>query len=84
MILHATLEEVEPGLFRADYPGEMNGSDDPKGGQLPGSAYCHQPGQCTGLGRGDGGASGLRTGGVALITQTRLHLRPAVCSQYQR
>lgn len=34
-ILHATMEEVEPGLFRADYPGEMNGSDDPPGGQLP-------------------------------------------------
>jgi len=34
-ILHATMEEVEPGLFRADYPGEMNGSDVPSGGQLP-------------------------------------------------
>lgn len=34
-ILHATMDEVEPGLFRADYPGEMNGSDVPGGGQLP-------------------------------------------------
>ena len=23
------MDEVEPGLFRADYPGEMNGSDVP-------------------------------------------------------
>jgi hypothetical protein len=29
------LQEVEPGLFRADYPGELNGTDDPPGGQLP-------------------------------------------------
>ena len=34
-ILHATMDEVEPGLFRADYPGEMNGSDSTRGGQLP-------------------------------------------------
>jgi hypothetical protein len=33
--LYATMEEVEPGLFRADYPGEMNGSNEPSGGQLP-------------------------------------------------
>ena len=34
-ILYATMEEVEPGLLRADYPGEMNGPDVPRGGQLP-------------------------------------------------
>jgi len=34
-VLHATMEEVESGLFRADYPGEMNGEDVPRGGQLP-------------------------------------------------
>lgn len=34
-VLHAVLQEIEPGLFRADYPGEMNGEDDPSGGQLP-------------------------------------------------
>ncbi|HVY13973.1 MAG TPA: hypothetical protein VHB27_02005 [Rhodopila sp.] len=36
-VLHATLKEVEPGLFRASYPGEMNGTDEPSGGQLPDS-----------------------------------------------
>jgi hypothetical protein len=36
-VLHATMEEVEPGLFRAAYPGEMNGPDHPRGGQLPDS-----------------------------------------------
>jgi hypothetical protein len=25
--LHAQLREIEPGLFSADYPGEMNGGD---------------------------------------------------------
>ena len=34
-ILHASMQEAEPGLFRADYPGEMNGWDVPAGGQLP-------------------------------------------------
>jgi hypothetical protein len=34
-VLHATMQEVEPGLFQAEYPGEMNGEDDPSGGQLP-------------------------------------------------
>jgi hypothetical protein len=34
-VLHATMQEVEPGLFQADYPGEMNGEDKPRGGQLP-------------------------------------------------
>jgi hypothetical protein len=34
-ILHATMREVEPGLFQADYPGEMNGEDKPSGGQFP-------------------------------------------------
>jgi hypothetical protein len=34
-ILHATIEEVESGLFRADYPGEMNGRNEPTGGQFP-------------------------------------------------
>jgi hypothetical protein len=36
-ILHATMQEVESGLFRAQYPGEMNGSDEPSGGQFPDS-----------------------------------------------
>ncbi len=35
--LHVIMEEVEPGLFRASYPGEMNGTDEPGGGQLPDS-----------------------------------------------
>jgi hypothetical protein len=35
--LHATMAEVEPGLFRADYPGELNGANDPPGGQVPDS-----------------------------------------------
>lgn len=34
-VLRAKLAEVEPGLFCAEYPGELNGSDDPPGGQLP-------------------------------------------------
>jgi hypothetical protein len=34
-ILHATMREIEPGLFRADYPGEINGPDEPSGGQWP-------------------------------------------------
>jgi hypothetical protein len=33
--LYARMDEVEPGLFRADYPGEMNGQNEPTGGQLP-------------------------------------------------
>jgi hypothetical protein len=36
-VLHAIMEEVEPGLFRAENPGEMNGSDEPSGGLLPNS-----------------------------------------------
>jgi hypothetical protein len=30
-VLRAVIEEVEPGLFQASYPGEMN-SNDPDGG----------------------------------------------------
>lgn len=33
-VLHAIMEEVEPGLFRADFPGVLNGPDEPEGGQL--------------------------------------------------
>ena len=36
-VLHARMQEVERGLFRAEYPGEMNGQDEPSGGQLPDS-----------------------------------------------
>jgi hypothetical protein len=34
-VLHASMNEVEPGLFAADYPGELNGSNEPAGGQMP-------------------------------------------------
>jgi hypothetical protein len=34
-VLHAVLREVEPGLFSADYPGELNAGDGP--GTLPDS-----------------------------------------------
>jgi hypothetical protein len=36
-ILHATMEEVESGLFHIAYTTEMNGTDQPSGGQLPDS-----------------------------------------------
>ena len=42
-VLHATLEEVEPGLFKASYPGALNGSDHPQGGQLPDSHIATSP-----------------------------------------
>jgi hypothetical protein len=34
-VLHAVLREVEPGVFQAEYRGELNGPDEPEGGQLP-------------------------------------------------
>ena len=34
-ILQAVIREPEPGLYQADYSGEMNGPDEPGCGQLP-------------------------------------------------
>ncbi len=36
-ILHAVLREVEPGLYSADYPGELNAENPGGPGTLPDS-----------------------------------------------